>query len=256
MRILPCALLLLLLSLFPGHGAGADRTITVFAAASLSDALKEIVAAHEKSSGDIVRLNLSASSTLARQIEEGAPADLFFSADEAQMDRLAARGLIRTNSRVTRLSNTLVIVLSAENAMPFPSAASLTNPAIRRIALAEPKTVPAGVYAREFLVAKKLWSAVEPKVIPTANVRAALAAVESGNVEAAIVYQTDARISKKVRVAHEVPAAEGPRIRYPVALTRDAPNVVAAERFLRFLNSPKADRVFERFGFIVAPRSP
>jgi ABC-type tungstate transport system substrate-binding protein len=107
---------------------------------------------------------------------------------------------------VTRLSNTLVIVLSAENAMPFPSAASLTNPAIRRIALAEPKTVPAGVYAREFLVAQKLWSAVEPKVIPTANVRAALAAVESGNVEAAIVYQTDARISKKVRVAHEVPA--------------------------------------------------
>lgn len=172
------------------------------------------------------------------------------------MDRLAARGLIRTNSRVTRLSNTLAIVLSAENTMPFPSAASLTNPAIRRIALAEPKTVPAGVYAREFLIAQKLWSAVEPRIIPTVNVRAALAAVESGNVESAIVYQTDARISKKVRVAHEVPLAEGPRIRYPVATTRDAPNAVAAERFLQFLNSTEADRAFDRFGFIVAPRSP
>lgn len=247
---------MLLLGLLTDRGAGADRTLTVFAAASLSDALKEIVTAHEKSTGDIVRLNLGASSTLARQVEEGAPADLFFSADEAQMDRLVARGLIRTNTRVTRLSNTLVIVLSAENAMPFPSATSLTNPAIRRIALAEPKTVPAGVYAREFLIAQKLWSAVEPKVIPTANVRAALAAVESGNVEAAIVYQTDARISKKVRVAHEVPLAEGPRIRYPVAVTRDAPNAPAAERFLQFLNSPEADHAFERFGFIVVPRSP
>lgn len=247
---------MLFLGLLPGRGAGADRTITIFAAASLSDALKAIVAAHEKSSGDIVRLNLGASSTLARQIEEGAPADVFFSADDAQMDRLAARGLIRTNSRVTRLSNTLAIVLSAENTMPFPSAASLTNPAIRRIALAEPKTVPAGVYARDFLVAQQLWSAVEPKVIPTINVRAALAAVESGNVEAAIIYQTDARLSKKVRVAHEVPSAEGPRIRYSAALTRDAPNAVAAERFLQFLNSTEADRAFDRFGFIVAPRSP
>lgn len=255
-RILSWALLALWFSQPPNVQAGAGQSVTVFAAASLSEALREIADVHEKASGDVIRLNLGASSMLARQIEEGAPADLFFSADEAQMNKLADHGLIRTNTRVTRLSNSLVIVLGADNLAAFGSPADLTNRAIRRIALAQPQTVPAGVYARAYLVGQHLWSAIEPKVIPTANVRAALAAVESGNADAAMVYKTDGRLAKHVRVVYEIPRAEGPPIRYPLALTRDAPSAAAAERFLRFLDSPEANRVFEAYGFIVLPPSP
>lgn len=256
MRLLSLALLALWLVPPPNVRAGAGQSVTVFAAASLSEALRELARAHEEASGDVIRLNLGASSMLARQIAEGAPADLFFSADEAQMNGLARQGLIRTNSRIARLSNTLVIVVGTGKATQIHSSAGLTNPAIRRIALAQPQTVPAGVYAREYLVGEHLWSAIEPKVIPTANVRAALAAVESGNADAAIVYKTDARLSKQVRIAYEVPRRAGPTIQYPLALTRDAPHAAAADRFRQFLSTAAADRVFESYGFIVLPPSP
>jgi molybdate transport system substrate-binding protein len=112
------------------------------------------------------------------------------------------------------------------------------------------------VYAREFLRKEKLWDAVAPKVVPTANVRGALAAVESGDVEAAIVYKTDAAISKRVKIAYEVPRADGPKISYPMAVLKDAPEPEEARRFLRYLNSPAAGKVFAEFGFIVQDAGP
>jgi len=230
-------------------------TINVFAAASLTDSLKEIADAYEKQSGHKVVFNFGASSLLARQIEEGAPADVFFSADEAKMDGLEKKALIAKQTRTSRLSNSLVIVVASDNAMQIRSANDLTNASIKRLALGETRTVPAGIYAREFLEKTGLWSALEKKIVPTENVRAALSAVESGNVEAGIVYKTDANISKKVKVAFAIPVSEGPSISYPMALVTDSKAPDAGRDFIKFLDSDVAGRVFERFGFIVRNRT-
>lgn len=227
--------------------------VSVFAAASLSEALQELAAQHQKTTGDTVRLNLAASSTLARQIKEGAPADLFFSADEAKMNDLANAGLIDPATRQSLLGNTLVIVVALDSLLTLKSANDLSGPEVKHLALAEPQTVPAGIYAREYLQKKGLWTAVAGKVVPTENVRAALAAVESGNAEAGIVYKTDALVSRKVRVVCEVPLVDGPRISYPVALVKDGKNPAGAARFLALLTSPEGKAVFAKFGFIPQP---
>ena len=225
--------------------------INVFAAASLTDSLKEIAAAYEKQTGDKVVFNFGASSFLARQIEEGAPAEVFFSADEAGMDGLEKKGLVVKETRNSRLSNSLVIVVTADSMVTIKSAKDLAEPRVKRIVLADPKTVPAGIYAREYLEKAKLWTSVESKIVPTDNVRAALAAVESGNVEVGLVYKTDAAISKKVKIACEVPAGDSPAISYPMAVLKEAKEPEAAKRFLKHLNSEEAGRVFKKFGFIV-----
>jgi len=226
-------------------------TINVFAAASLIDSLKEIAAAYQKQTGDKVVFNFGASSFLARQIEEGAPADLFFSADEAKMDGLEKKGLVLKDTRRSRLSNSLVIVVATEKGAAIESPKDLVTAKVKRLALAEPRTVPAGIYAREYLQKQNLWPGVEAKVVPTENVRAALAAVEAGNAEAGIVYKTDAAISKKVRIACEVPSSDSPAISYPMAALKEAKEPDAAKRFLKHLDSEEAGKVFEKFGFIV-----
>ena len=226
-------------------------TVTVFAAASLTESLREIGAAYEKQSGDKVVFNLGASSLLARQIEEGAPADIFFSADEAKMDGLSTNGLILKETRKSRLSNALVIVVASEKGAPVANPADVATDKVKRLALAEPRTVPAGIYAKEFLQKQNLWTAVEAKVIPTENVRAALAAVEGGNVEAGIVYKTDAAISKGVRVVYEVPSRDSPAISYSMAVLREAKEPAAAKRFLQHLDSIEAGHRFEKYGFIL-----
>jgi molybdate transport system substrate-binding protein len=225
--------------------------ITVFAAASLTDALKAAAAAYEKNTSDNIAFNFGASSLLERQIEEGAPADIFFSADEAKMDALEKRGLILKETRKSRLSNSLVIVTAADSGTKINAPADLADSKIRRIALADPKAVPAGIYARAYLEEQNLWSALEPKIVATDNVRAALAAVESGNIEAGIVFETDAAISKKVKVAYEVPVKDAPKISYPMAITTNSKSIESAKRFLDYLNSDDAAKVFKKYGFIV-----
>src|SRR5262245_32749725 len=238
------------LALLAGITARA-ADVTVFAAASLTDSLKAIAADYEKQSGDRVVFNFGASSLLARQIEEGAPADIFFSADEAKMDGLEKKGLIAKDTRKSRLSNSLVIVVASENGVAIGSPKDLATPKVKRLALAEPRTVPAGIYAKEYLEKQNLWSGVQAKVVPTENVRAALAAVEAGNAEAGIVYKTDAAISKKVKVTYEVPTADAPAISYPMAVVKEAKQPVAARKFLEHLESEEAGRVFQKYGFSV-----
>jgi molybdate transport system substrate-binding protein len=230
-------------------------TVNVFAAASLTDSLKVIATAYKKESGDKIVFNFGASSLLARQIAEGAPADIFFSADEAKMDDLDKKGLVVKESRKSLLSNSLVIVIAAEKGAPIATPKDLATGKLTRLALAEPRTVPAGIYAKEFLQKQNLWSAVESKVVPTENVRAALAAVEAGNAEAGIVYKTDAAISKKVKIAYEVPAADSPAISYPVAILKESKDPKAARRFLDHLASAEAGATFEKFGFVVRKSS-
>lgn len=244
MRVIPNALLLLLASLISTAGE-----VRVFAAASLSDVLKEIGAAYDKSTGDKVVFNFAGSNFLARQIEAGAPADIFFSADEALMNALEKKSLVVTETRRNRLSNSLVIVVESVNALQFSSARDLTNSSVKRLALADPAGVPAGIYAKLYLQKENLWSALSLKIIPTENVRAALIAVESGNVDAAIVYKTDAAISKKTKVAFEIPRSETPAIRYPVALLKDSRQPGAARKFLEHLFSPAATSLFQKHGF-------
>lgn len=228
--------------------------VMVFAAASLTEALREAAQEYQKTGTNRIRLNFAGSSTLARQIEEGAPADLFFSADEAQMERLARKGLVVAATRTNVLANSLVIVVPSEGGASIKGPEDLANPVIHRIALGDPKAVPIGIYARAFLEQAGLWERVAPKIVPTENVRAALAAVESGNADASIVYKTDALITKKVRIAYVVPAG-ATKIRYPAALVRAGPNPKAAALFLKFLTSPSAIAIFEKHGLIALPSS-
>lgn len=228
-----------------------SATVTVFAAASLTDSLKEIARDYQNQSHDKIVFNLAGSSTLARQIEEGAPADIFLSADEEQMDRLASKGLIKKATRKDLLSNSLVIVVGVESQAGVHSPQDLAGAAVKRIALGDPRAVPIGIYAKAYLQKLNLWNAVQPKVVATENVRAALAAVESGDADASLVYKTDAAISKKVRVAFEVPPGDGPKISEPVALLQESPQPEAAGRFLECLESEAAARVFMKFGFNV-----
>ncbi|HTR41969.1 MAG TPA: molybdate ABC transporter substrate-binding protein [Pseudomonadales bacterium] len=225
--------------------------LTVFAAASLTDSLKEIGADYQKETGQKVIFNFEASSILARQIAEGAPADIFFSADETQMDYLAKKDLIDPATREDRLGNTLVVVVPQDSDLKIDSAQDLTRTNITKLALGDPKAVPAGVYAKAWLTKYQAWDAVEPKVVPTENVRGALAAVASGNTDAGIVYKTDAAISKRVRIAYEVPVADGPDIRYPMAMLNASGQPEAAKKFLKYLNSDKAAEVFKKFGFVI-----
>lgn len=226
-----------------------EALVLVFAAASLTDALTEVGKAWERSGGGKIAFNFASSSTLARQIREGAPADLFLSADEAQMDSLQEAGLIVPATRRSVLSNTLVVVVPRDSSLNITSEKDLAEARVEALAIAEPTSVPVGVYSRKFLEKAGLWGVVSPKVVPTENARATLAAVESGNVDAGIVYRTDALISKKIRIAFEVPGARGPKISYPFALLADAPHAAEARRLLSFLSSPAARAIFRRYGF-------
>lgn len=242
---------LILAALWPAFACAAN--LRVSAAASLTDVLQEIAGAYEKQSGDTLLFNFGASSMLARQIQEGAPADIFISADELKMDQLSQRGFVVKKSRRSILSNTLVIIVPSDSRLKIAKPADLADPGIRNIALAEPSTVPAGIYAKMFLRKIGIWDKVTYKIIPTDNVRAALAAVESENAETGIVYKTDALISKVVRIAYEISASEGPEISYPAAVLADSKQQAAAQKLLDYLQSPPAQEIFRKYGFLLKP---
>lgn len=241
-----CVALALLLS----ASAQADE-VFVSAAASLTDAMKEIGGRFEKETGTKVTLNFGASSLLAKQIEEGAPADVFVSADEAQMDRLQKQ--IAGETRRDLLTNKLVVVVRQDVTVRLEKLEDLGSSAVTRIAIADAKAVPAGVYAREVLMKAKLWDALQSKTVPAENVRAALAVVESGNADAAFVYKTDAMSSPKVRIAFEIPPDLAPKIVYPMAVLSSSTHRAMAEKFLAFLKSKESAQTFHRLGFGSAP---
>ena len=226
--------------------ARADE-VTVFAAASLTEAVKEAAKGFEAATGHKVSFNFGGSNDLARQIRAGAPADLFFSADLAQMQALEKDGRVSPVDRIDVLSNALAIVVPAGSRAKIASAADLRG--LGKLALASPEAVPAGVYAKQYLQAEGAWDAVKDKVVPTLDVRAALAAVESGHVDAGIVYRTDAALSKRVTIAFEVPRERGPRIVYPLSLVAGAKP--AAAQLRDYLVSDASRAVYEKHGFVV-----
>lgn len=247
-----CLALLAFLAIAPvaaAQDASLPRgDIVVSAATSLSDVFQELASLWKLRSQERVVLNFGASNVLARQIAAGAPVDLFVSADESQMDLVA--GHMAASSRVGLLSNQLAIAVPDDRARRFASARDLTDSTVGRIALGDPAGVPAGVYAKAYLQRLGIWDAIAAKIVPSGSVRLALAAVENGAADAAIVYRTDIAAARRVREAFVVPIAEGPRIVYPAAILRDGPNTSGAKRFLAFLRSADATRVFERAGFL------
>ena len=231
-------------------GPSGEEPLRVSAAVSLTDALTRAVAVWEARGNLTVVPNFAASNILARQIAEGAPADVFISADEAQVNRLIEVGAVAAGDVLPLLSNRLVIVVPRGHRLPGEPPRSLADPAIARVAMGDPEAVPAGVYARVWLERAGLWPAVRPKAVPSISVRAALAAVESGNADAGIVYATDARPGDRVDVAWSVPTADGPRIVYPVAVVKATGRPSAARRFQAFLRGPEASRIFADAGFV------
>ena len=251
MHAAPASLLAGLLGLvILGTAAPAPSArLLVFGAASLTESLQEIGKAFERETGQHVDFSFGSSSDLARQIEAGAPADVFFSADTSLVDELEKKGLVRKGDRREFLSNALVVVVPKSSASAVASARDLV--ALRRIALADPAAVPAGIYAKKWLTAAGVWDALAAKVVPTLDVRAALTAVAGGDIPAGIVYRTDAATSKGIRVAFTV--TNGPAIMYSVAPLTGSRHLPAAAVFVAFVDSRESRAVFERRGFIVRP---
>jgi molybdate transport system substrate-binding protein len=245
-RLLGCAILLLAAATLELRGQ-ARGELVVSSASSLGEVMGELSRAFESRDGTRVLLNLGASNALVQQVKRGAPVDVFVSADDAQIARLGT--LVRRGSRVDIASNQLAVVVPDDRPSNWTSIKGLLDPAVRRVAIGDPAGVPAGVYARQYLQQLGIWQALQPKLVPSGSVRLALAAVESGSVDAAIVYRTDAAIARRSRFAWLVPAAEGPDIRYAAVATRDGPNAAAAARFLSFLASPEAAALMRRAGF-------
>jgi molybdate transport system substrate-binding protein len=244
-----------------GAAPQQSSSITVSAAISLKDALDELgpifqVQQHRKNggSGTAVTFNYGGSGTLARQIEQGAPVDVFFSAAEKQMDELAAQGLIVADTRRDLVANALVLIAPAQSTA-LHSFQDLSNAAVKTIALGETSTVPAGMYARQTLEHLGLFAAVEKKIVYAKDVRAVLTYVETGNADAGLVYQTDANTSTKVRVVAVAPADSHDPILYPAAVLRDAKDKAAARAFLEFLQGSDARAVFQKYGFTSAEKS-
>ena len=224
--------------------------VTVFAAASLKNALDAVVAEYQRESGKRVAVSYAASSALARQIEQGAPADLFFSADLDWMDYLQGRALIRPETRRSLLGNRIVLVAPSNAAKPVELksgalAAALGN---GRLATASVASVPAGKYGRSALESLGLWSEVSGKLAEAENVRAALTFVSRGEAPLGIVYETDAKADPKVAVVARFPETSHPPIVYPVALTASSKSADAVA-FLDVLRNRKSAEAFSREGF-------
>ncbi len=237
----------LMVGLWAAH-ARADELL-VFAAASTTDALNELAPKFTAQTGHTVKFSFAGSSDLARQLQAGAPADVFLSADAAQMDAVVSSGKVARGDVKRLLSNQLVVIAPKDGKLEIHGPDDLKQ--VKNLALADPASVPAGVYAKGFLEKVGVWSAVQGKVVPSLDVRAALAAVESGRADAGIVYRTDAQHSKKVRIELFVPKSKVPEIVYPVAKVQGSQHAAAAQAFVDFLQGDAAGAAFRKQGFIV-----
>jgi molybdate transport system substrate-binding protein len=251
-RILP-GLALWCLTLHSASLAAADTRqpqVLVFAAASLTDALREVGAAYERTTPVQIKMSFDASSNMARQIEAGAPADIFFSADTQWMDYLQSRNLLQANTRRNLLGNRLVLIAPVAShielriAPHFPLLAALGG---GRLATGDPDSVPVGRYAHAALSVLGVWEEVAPHLVRAENVRAALIYVAHGDAPLGVVYASDALVDKGVRVVDTFPADTHPPIVYPVALTKAAKSEAAG--FLTYLAGAQGHAIFVKYGF-------
>lgn len=242
----------------PNATGSATQELRVSAAASLRDALNAVKAEYEATSGQRLVINFGSSGDLAKQIVAADVGDVFLSADAIEVDRVEKEGRVVAGSRVDLWSNQLVVIEPKPNEGsshfrdPF-TLDQLTGESMRKLALADPRSVPAGRYAKQWLTERGVWDRLESRVVPGVDVRAACALVESGAADAGIVYSTDAAVRDRVRVLHRVPISEGSQIRYVGAAIENGGDGAVEREFLTYLRGTSGQRIFEEFGFLPVP---
>lgn len=227
-------------------------TLTISAAASLKDSMEEIKKLYaEEKSNVTITYNFGASGTLEQQIEQGAPVDVFISAATQQMDELKNKGLLINDTDKNLLENNVVLIVPKDSST-VKGFSDLATDKVKKIALGEPKSVPVGQYSQDILTYLNIMDKVEPKAVFGKDVREVLTWVETGNVDAGIVYSTDVKVSNKVKVVATAPENSHKPVVYPVAVLKDSKNVQEAKDFAKFLSGDKAKAVFEKYGFKAA----
>ncbi|HEX5483027.1 MAG TPA: molybdate ABC transporter substrate-binding protein [Terriglobia bacterium] len=233
----------------PAEPSKQSVELIISAAISLTESLQAIRNLYRAQVPDVsIVLNLGASGILQQQVEQGAPADIYISASPEEMNSLETEGLLLNQTRRNLLENTLVLICPAAS-KKVSGFQDLMHADVQRIAMASPESVPAGVYAEQTLKYLKIYQQVRPKIILAQDVRQALAYVETDNADAGLVYATEAKLTNKVRVVARAPRNSHAPIVYPVAVLKRCPHVKAAERFVDFLASPAAQRIFAKEGF-------
>jgi molybdate transport system substrate-binding protein len=259
-RVRMAAVVLLCLLLGVGTGFSAtpapqshQANLTVSAAISLKDALDEIKQVYaSQNAGVSFSMNYGASGTLQLQIEQGAPVDLFLSAAPKQMDSLESKGLLLEGTRKDLLRNEIVLIVPKDSTLAISTFQDLLKPDVKKVALGEPVAVPAGKYAQDVLTHLGIYDQVNAKAVLAKDVRQVLTYVESGDVDAGIVYKTDALSSSKVKIVLQAPADSHAPVIYPVAVIKTTKNAAAAKALEDFLSGPQARAIFEKYGFSLA----
>jgi molybdate transport system substrate-binding protein len=234
------------------NSAAPSTKLTISAAASLKDAMEEIKPLYSKEKSNVtLTYNFGSSGALQQQIEQGAPADVFISAAAKQMDALQQKSLLLDGTRKDLLRNQVVLIVP-EKGTAITGFKDLTSDRIKKIAIGEPKSVPAGKYAQEVLTKQKIFDPIKAKVVYAKDVRQVLNYVESGNADAGIVYLSDAKSSNKVKVVETAPENSHSPVVYPLAVLKSSKNPDAAKDFVQFLFGNQAKTVFEKQGFTMA----
>ncbi|MCY9515148.1 molybdate ABC transporter substrate-binding protein [Paenibacillus apiarius] len=231
----------------------SEVQLTVSAAASMQDALTELKQSYEKDHPNVkVQMNFGASGTLQKQIEQGAPTDVFISAGKKQMDELLQNGLIDDKWHRPLLKNDLVVIVPGNQAAEWTGLEPLDTEQVKRIAIGAPESVPAGSYAQEVLEKAKLWETLAEKFVLTKDVRQVLSYVETGNVDAGFVYRTDAITAKKALIACTVDSSMHKPIVYPIGIVKASSHQKEAQEWYQYLSGEEAGHIFERYGFHLA----
>lgn len=248
------ALTLLLAAVTAGCGSNEAKqdqepvNLTVSAAASLTDAVKELKNIYENQQNEVtITLNLASSGTLQKQIEEGAPADVFMSASKAKMDALSEKELIVEETRKNIVHNDIVLIAGKESSLTGFD--NLAGDQVEKISIGVPESVPAGRYAKEVLISLDLWDKINSKLVLANTVRQVLAYVETGDVDAGLVYSSDTTISDQIKILAAAPSDSHSPIVYPVAVIKSSQYQKEARDFSEFLQSEQAAQVFEKYGF-------
>jgi molybdate transport system substrate-binding protein len=226
--------------------------LTISAAASLKDAIEAIEPIYTEENSTVkITYNFGSSGSLQQQIEQGAPVDIFISAAAKQMDALQQKSLLLNETRQDLLTNQIVLITSTDNAK-IKSFKDLASNTIKKVALGEPKSVPAGEYAQETLNSLKMFAGVQPKIVYAKDVRQVLNYVATGNADAGFVYYSDAKISDRVKIIEIAPKDSHAPIVYPIAVLKDSKQPEAAKKLVEFLSSSQAEAVFKKYGFTMA----
>ena len=239
-----------------GEAQKEQAELTVSAAVSLTDALSDIRNLYESTHAGVrLHFNFGGSGALQKQLEQGAPADLFFSAAVKQMKQLVEKQVVNANDQMSLLTNELVVIVPSDSKAIVHSEAGLLEDGLRTVAIGIPDSVPAGSYAKEALTNAGLWDQLQPKLVQAKDVRQVLQYVSTGNADAGIVYKTDALSTSDVKIAYVIAPSTHTAIEYPLGIVAATKHREEAERFYRYLQTAEALNIFEKYGFSIPSSS-